>query len=179
MDPKQNKFHTEADTYQTGRTQPPKHYSGIIAILLVLVILLSGIATAPSILNFKLFAQLNQQHSTPQVAFSRSADTPESAGQEEDVELPGLGISGTVIPRVYQRYYKLPNGFYVTRVFTDGQAAKKGLLAGDIITAVNGTAITDSDSARAFLESLTPGQELVMTLYRNGSSVTATLIWEE
>ena len=32
-------FRNETGTWQTGRTQPPKRYSGLIAFLIVLVIL--------------------------------------------------------------------------------------------------------------------------------------------
>lgn len=177
----QKKYNPQNDpgTWQTGRTEPPKHYRGVIALLLVLVILLSGIATALSFLNFKLYFQLNTQETTPQVSFSRGVEIPSGGNHEEDTLIPGLGISGTVIPSVYQRYYQLPNGFYITQVYSGGQAAQKGLLAGDIITAVNGYSITDSDDIASLMEKLKYGQELALNLYRNGTELSASLIWED
>lgn len=177
----QKKYNPQNDpgTYQTGRTEPPKHYRGLIALLLVLVILLSGIATTLSFLNFKLYFQLNAQKATPQVAFSRGEEIAEPVYHEEDIILPQLGFSGTLIPAVYQRYYKLPNGFYITQIHAGGQAAQKGLLTGDIVTAVNGYPISDDSSVEELSKEATPGQELQLTLYRNGSEFTTSLIWED
>ena len=48
----------EPGKYETGRTKPPKNYRGIIAVLLVVVIFLSGLVSFLGVLNVKLFAQL-------------------------------------------------------------------------------------------------------------------------
>ena len=47
--------------YGTGRTQPRKNHGGLIAFLLILVILLSGIVGILGTMNIKLFAQLKTQ----------------------------------------------------------------------------------------------------------------------
>ena len=47
--------------YGTGKTEPPKSHSGIIAFLLIVVIFLSGIVSVLSFLNIQLFQQLNEQ----------------------------------------------------------------------------------------------------------------------
>ena len=44
--------------YETGRTKPPKSYGSLIAMLLVVVIFLGGLVTVLSLLNVKLFTQL-------------------------------------------------------------------------------------------------------------------------
>ena len=49
----------EHGVYETGRTRPPKYHGGIIAVLLVIVIFLGGLVSALSVLNIKLFAELN------------------------------------------------------------------------------------------------------------------------
>jgi serine protease Do len=46
--------------YGTGNTMPPKSYSGIIALLLILVIFLSGVVSLLSFMNIKLFRQLSE-----------------------------------------------------------------------------------------------------------------------
>ena len=46
MNEKKYDFRNDTDTYQTGRTQPPKRHNNLIAFLIALVILLSGISTA-------------------------------------------------------------------------------------------------------------------------------------
>ena len=48
----------EPGMYETGRTRPRKSYGGLVALLLVVVILLCGIISALSVLNVKLFAEL-------------------------------------------------------------------------------------------------------------------------
>lgn len=179
MESKKYNPQNDPGTYQTGRTEPPKHYRGVIALLLVLVILLSGIATTLSFLNFKLYFQLNAQKAASPVTFSRDNETAQLETHSDDIPLPQLGFSGTVIPVVYQRYYKLPNGFYITQIHAGGQAAQKGLLAGDIIIAVNETPITDKDSVEDLVGKATSGQEVLLTLYRGGTAFTTSLIWED
>ena len=64
MDYRSNK-HTDPwddGVYGTGRTEPPKNHSGIIALLLILVIFLSGIVSLLSFMNIKLFHQLSEQN---------------------------------------------------------------------------------------------------------------------
>jgi serine protease Do len=47
--------------YGTGNTSPPKSHSGIIALLLILVIFLSGIVSLLSFMNIRLFRELAEQ----------------------------------------------------------------------------------------------------------------------
>lgn len=59
----------QQDTYQTGRTNPPKRRSGLIALLLIGVIFFGGIASAMSVMNIRLTQQLQAQK-TPDSAMS-------------------------------------------------------------------------------------------------------------
>ena len=61
MDERRNHQYSpwEHGVYETGRTRPPKNHGGIIAVLLVIVIFLGGLVSALSVLNIKLFAELN------------------------------------------------------------------------------------------------------------------------
>jgi PDZ domain-containing secreted protein len=183
MEQKNPNFHNEPGTWQTGRTEPPKRYSALISVLLVLVILLSGISTALSIMNMKLYWKLSTQETTPQVAFSRSDGTPaatEAASHEEALALrDALGITGTIIPRVYQRYYKLPNGLYVTQVDSGSQASENGLVVGDIITKLDNWDIQDDLALSLYANSIKRGEDVTLTLYRSGSEYTMTLRWDD
>lgn len=49
--------------YETGRTSPRKNHGGVIALLLVLVIFLSGITCLLGVLNFRMFRRLQSQES--------------------------------------------------------------------------------------------------------------------
>ena len=60
----------EENSWQTGSTNPPKSRGGVVAVLLVLVIFLSGIVTVLGILNVKLFRQLKQQEQQEDLAIS-------------------------------------------------------------------------------------------------------------
>ena len=180
MNEKNYDFRNDTGTWQTGRTQPPKRYRGLIAILLVLVILLSGISTALSIMNLKLYWKLNTVDNSPQVAFSRSVDTPQptEAVHEEVQELQShLGISGTVIPRVYQRYYKLPSGIYVSQVASGSEAQEKGMVAGDIIVGLDGKGFLDGLQLDQWAKNQVIGEPTDLTVYRSGSVVEITLTW--
>ena len=183
MNQKDYDFRNDTGTYQTGRTQPPKRYGGLIAFLIVLVILLSGISTALSIMNMKLYWKLSTQETTPQVAFSRGDGTPvatEAVSHEEALALQEpLGITGTIIPRVYQNYYRLPNGLYVTQVESGSQASENGLVVGDIITKLDDWVIQDDLALSLYAKSIKKGEDVTLTLYRNGNEYTVTLRWDD
>ena len=70
----------ESGVYETGRTRPPKNHTGLIAILLVIVIFLSGLVSFLGLLNVKLFAQLKampEENPNP-VNFVSGTEIPES-----------------------------------------------------------------------------------------------------
>ena len=175
-------FRNETGTWQTGRTQPPKHYRGVVAFLIVLVILLSGISSALSIMNLKLYWKLNTSEKTPQVAFSRSDDVPQATDvvhEEVRTLQEHLGISGTWIPEVYQRYYKLPTGFYVSQVASGSEAKEKGILAGDIITCIDGQDIQDHLFLDTWANTIKVGDSVELVLYRSGTEVSVILTWND
>ena len=60
--------------YGTGRTKPPKSKGGVLAILLILVIFLSGITCVLSILNIRLSRQLKDQQPEQLLSFSMGDD---------------------------------------------------------------------------------------------------------
>ena len=51
----------DQDSYKTGSTKPPKNRGGAIAVLLVAVILLGGVASVLGVMNVRLFRQLNSE----------------------------------------------------------------------------------------------------------------------
>jgi Do/DeqQ family serine protease len=59
-------------------------------------------------------------------------------------------------------------GAIVTTVQTGGPAAKAGVKRGDVIVAVNGQAVSDSNSLRNMVASSAPGSEATLTLIRDG-----------
>ena len=76
--------------YETGRTRPPKSHGGLIAVLLVVVIFLSGVVSVLSILNVRLFAQLNSQVLHEDDPVSIVSQTPETTGALESFDPTAL-----------------------------------------------------------------------------------------
>lgn len=182
MNEKNYDFRNDTGTYQTGRTQPPKRYHNLIAFLIALVILLSGISTALSIMNLKLYWKLNTVENAPQVAFSRSDEAPqptEAVHEEVRALQEHLGISGTLIPDVYQRYYKLPRGIYVSQVANGSEAQVKGIVAGDIIISLCGHEIRDDLLLDMWVSSLEVGDPVELILYRSGTEMALSLTWSD
>lgn len=80
--------------YETGRTQPPKSHGGLIALLLVLVILLSGVISILSILNVRLFVQLKDTQVDPDdsVSFFASSEDIDNRNYEPQLSEETLPI---------------------------------------------------------------------------------------
>ena len=67
----------------------------------------------------------------------------------------------------------------VIREVTSGSAAEEaGLEAGDVVTAVDGTQITDSDSLIATVRSYRPGDSVTVTYQRDGDEQTTDVTLE-
>ena len=54
MEQRYNYTDWDDSVYGTGRTEPPKHRSGLLAMMLILIIFLCGIITVLGVLNVKL-----------------------------------------------------------------------------------------------------------------------------
>ena len=79
----------EPGKYETGRTRPPKSHNGLIAILLVVVIFLSGLVSFLGVLNVKLFAQLKAQPEEDEESVSFVSDSEtEPPAQLADPTVP-------------------------------------------------------------------------------------------
>ena len=63
--------------YGTGRTHPPKSHGGLIGLLLVIVIFLSGIVSLLGFMNVKMFQQLKSQSGERQDSLNVMAETEE------------------------------------------------------------------------------------------------------
>ncbi|HKE57218.1 MAG TPA: DegQ family serine endoprotease [Pyrinomonadaceae bacterium] len=69
------------------------------------------------------------------------------------------------------------NGVIVNSVMPGGSAEKAGLKQGDVITKLNGVAVTDSNAFRNHVASTQPGTTVTLTVLRNGreQELSATL----
>ena len=91
---------------------------------------------------------------------------------------PAIGISYDTLPLAFRIYYNLPEGVYISAVYDGSDAQAKGVTAGDIITAVNGTRVTSIDELNRVKNQFTAGDSITLTLYNGGNyrDVEVTLI---
>ena len=83
---------------------------------------------------------------------------------------PAIGISGEQLPAAARVYYGLPEGVYVTYVAPDSGAWEAGVRKGDIITAINGTAVSSVDALNTVKNRFSAGDTVTLTIYRSGQT---------
>lgn len=79
---------------------------------------------------------------------------------------PALGITGETLSPLYQFYYGLPQGLYITAVEEGSAAALAGIQKGDILLAINNDRIIDNESLTSVLYGFAPGDTVEVTVYR-------------
>ncbi len=87
---------------------------------------------------------------------------------------PYIGVSVTTVSSEMVSY-GLPQGAAVKVVSEDSPAAASGLKVNDIITAINGEDITTSSELVKIVSACQPGDEMTLTVYRQGESEQLTL----
>lgn len=90
------------------------------------------------------------------------------------ISKPYIGVSVTNVSAETQSY-GLPMGAAVKTVAADSPAENAGLRANDIITQVNGTAITGSSELVAMVADTAAGDILQLTVYRQGATIELSL----
>ncbi len=92
---------------------------------------------------------------------------------------PFIGISGREITETLARYYDLPQGILITEVTSGSGAAKAGIKANDILTAMDGKTIETLTDLDAIKENHKPGDTVSVTVVRNGSKINLQLTFGE
>lgn len=72
----------------------------------------------------------------------------------------------------------MPSGAYVNAVNSGSCAEKAGLKAGDIITAIDDTAVSSGDALRSALRGYSAGESATLTVSRNGETLTLTVTFD-
>ncbi len=89
---------------------------------------------------------------------------------------PSIGITVGPVTEYAADHYGIPNGLYVTDVSKGSDAESKGIMAGDIVTAVNGEPVETTDDILAVKSSLIVGDSISFTIWRNGESFDVDVI---
>ena len=156
----------EKDSYETGRTRPPKSRNGLMALLLVAVIFLGGLVSALGLMNIRLFRRM---HSPSDIDLAFYAATESALSAETTASVLGREVSA-----MEQRWYHIPAGFLLTEV-SPFCTQQLGLRHGDVLISLDGEKITDSDTLNQQLAAILAGQRAVLEVYRDGQTVTLTL----
>ena len=91
------------------------------------------------------------------------------------IKKPYIGISVSGVSAEAQKY-GLPKGAAVIEVGQGGPAEKGGLQVNDIITAINGKSIGSANDVIDMVGTVAAGDELKVTVYRQGGSIELTII---
>ena len=90
-----------------------------------------------------------------------------------------LGLNTATVSPGAARYYDLVQGVYVYSVEEGSCAEAAGLLAGDVITAVDGSPVlTDAQLAKT-VKLYSAGDSAEFTVYRGQESLTLTVVFDE
>lgn len=82
---------------------------------------------------------------------------------------PLLGVQGSDLSKMAASFYGVPQGIYVQAVSSDSDAAGKGLKSGDIITGLNGEAVTTISTGCTVRNEQQPGDLITVTVFRRGT----------
>ncbi|MDA8390105.1 MAG: trypsin-like peptidase domain-containing protein [Gammaproteobacteria bacterium] len=89
-----------------------------------------------------------------------------------------VGVAGQTLTPTLARALKLPadtHGVLIAGVYAHSPAAKAGLEAGDIITAIDGHALLTANDALVQITDTNPGVKLVLTVLHGGTRQTKTV----
>ena len=89
---------------------------------------------------------------------------------------PQLGITGTTVTAEQAEFYHIPQGVYVYSV---SEASATGLQQGDVITAVNGTAITTMEELTEQKNLYKAGETVTLRISRGGESMDVQITLQE
>ena len=83
---------------------------------------------------------------------------------------PSLGLEYRELPALYSIYYDLPQGLWVDTVKEGSSAEQAGICQGDILTAIDGTAVSTASQVQAKIGSFQVGDTVTVTVWRRGVS---------
>ena len=159
------------DTYRTGSTHPPKSHRGLLALLLIPVILVSGFIGLMA--GLKIRFHLWEQKAPTPVEFSSMGDPAQmpTMSRAETAAVSrtfSQGFTGEDVSELWQNYYSIPEGVLITQA--DGDT---GLCRGDILLFLGNERITGIEKLAKLLEKA--DEELEFVIYRGGVRQTLTL----
>ena len=83
---------------------------------------------------------------------------------------PAFGFTVETLEVQVMLFYDLPGRLCIRSVEENSDAYQKGIREGDIITAIEGVAVTSTDEFNRIKNEHVAGEELTLTVYRNGTN---------
>lgn len=160
---------TNPNEYRTGTASPKPRRTGPIAALLICVIFLGGLVSALSIFRAHL-----AEKKAPPISFSEA--TVESSAKSASGRL-GFTCQGMDI--AYQYLHRLPAGLYINHVEPGSVAERLGIIPGDVLISLNGTAVSTTGMLSIMLENLPENQPLEVVIYLAAKKIPITLTFRE
>ena len=98
-----------------------------------------------------------------------------SAIEKGYISTPYIGVSVSNVSQQAQNF-GYPKGAVIVSIVTDSPAEAAGLQKNDIITHINGTAISGWEGFGSFIDNTQVGDQLKLTVYRQNQSIEVTVI---
>ncbi|MCD7739166.1 MAG: trypsin-like peptidase domain-containing protein [Lachnospiraceae bacterium] len=109
------------------------------------------------------------------IPISQVTDIVTSIIETGTVESPYIGVTITDITTTAAANTGLTEGAVIYSVVEDSPAQEAGLQEGDVITRANDTEITCSDDLVTFVSKSSVGDEIILTVNRNGETMEITV----
>lgn len=87
-----------------------------------------------------------------------------------------IGITVGAIPENISKAYDLPMGLYVNEVAKGSDAEKKGIIEGDVVTAINSVPVTSLEDVNEIKDGLKVGDVIKISYFRNGQNYEADVM---
>ena len=113
------------------------------------------------------------------IPISSTTEIVEQLKEFKEVKRPYIGIIGTSITDTAAQEFGFEKGVYIREIAADSPAAKAGLKVSDIITHINGTKVKTIDELNAVKNKCKIGDEVELTIIRNGEEQKVKVKLEE
>lgn len=111
------------------------------------------------------------------ISINKAKEVIDTIFEKGTVEKASMGIeSATFIDEEGAKLYRVPSGLFIYKLTQGGAAEKAGLRVGDVITSVNGIALTDENSLDDILAVLSGGDTVDVEIIRNRDARNAMTV---
>lgn len=104
------------------------------------------------------------------IPISEAMDTIEALMNQETLEIVPeedrgmIGITGTSLTEETAEMYNMPTGVYIREITEGGAADEAGIVAGSVITELNGISVTDMDDLLDKMQYYAAGEVITLTI---------------